>query len=87
MLFDKVPVSIRGLESLEMISEQCGSFLIPVIMAKLPNEICLRIAQETGKDAWKIDNVMKILKEEVEAREVSEGTSINTTKIVTPVPP
>ena len=86
VVFDKIMVHIRGLEALDVTSEQYGSFLIPVIMAKLPNDIRLRIARETGKEVWKIDNVLKIIKQEVEAREVSEGAAISNSK-TTPVPP
>jgi len=85
VVFDKIMVHVRGLEALEVTPEQYGSFLIPVIMAKLPNDIRLRIARETGRDSWKIDNVLKIIKQEVEAREVSEGAAI--TKTTTSVPP
>ena len=67
VVFDKIMVHIQGLEALDVTSEQYGSFLIPVIMAKLPNDIRLRIARETGKEVWKIDNVLKIIKQEVEA--------------------
>jgi len=62
VVFDKIMVHVRGLEALEITSEQYGSFLIPVIMAKLPNDLCLRIARETGRESWKIDNVLKIIK-------------------------
>ena len=86
VVFDKIMVHIRGLEALDVTSEQYGSFLIPVIMAKLPNDIRLRIARETGKEVWKIENVLKIIKQEVEAREVSEGAAISNSK-TTPVPP
>lgn len=86
VVYDKVMVHIRGLEAVGITSEQYGSFLIPVIMAKLPHEIRLRIARETGKEAWKIDNVLTMLKQEVEAREVSEGASIASPKPA-PQPP
>ena len=38
-LYDKISVNIRGLEALGVQSEQYGSLLIPIIMAKLPDEI------------------------------------------------
>ena len=71
---------VQGLEALGVTSEQYGSLLIPVIMAKFPNDIRLRIAQETGREAWKIDAILKIVKEEVEAREASEGAGISANK-------
>ena len=54
-------------------------------MAKFPTDIHLRIAKETGRETWKIGNLLKIAKQEVEAREASEGAVVNTNKI--PVSP
>jgi len=45
-------------------------------MMKFPNEICLQIARELGKIAWRITAVLDILKAEVETREVSDGSTI-----------
>lgn len=38
---------VRGLSSLGIASDEYGGLLIPVIMAKLPSEIRVRIARET----------------------------------------
>jgi len=73
-------VHIRGLEALEVPSEQYGSLLIPLIMAKFPSDIRLRITRGTGKGAWKIGPLLDILKEAVEAQEASEGSTIGTIK-------
>ena len=43
-IYDKVQVNMRGLEALGVESEQYGSFLVPVIMAKLPSQVRLQIA-------------------------------------------
>ena len=53
VVFDKIMVHVRGLEALGVASEQYGSLLIPVIMAKFPADIRLRIARETGRETWK----------------------------------
>lgn len=81
-VYDKIMVHIRGLETT---SEQYGSMLIPVIMTKFPSDIRLRIARETGGEAWKITPLLTTLRQEVEAREASEGSTINV--IRTPVQP
>ena len=70
-------VHIRDLEALEVTSEQYGSLLIPVIMSKLPSEAHLRIAQETGREAWRIGPLLGIIKTEVEAWKVSKGATMN----------
>ena len=53
--------------------DQYRSFLIPVVMAKLPAEVRLQIARVTTKDVWQIDELLQAIRAEVEARELSEG--------------
>ena len=73
-VYDKFSVHVRELSSLGVASDQYGGLLILVIMAKLPNEIRVRIARETKTSAvWKIDELLDVTKEEVEAREVGEN--------------
>ena len=52
-------------------SEKYGSMFIPIIMARLPQEISLQIAQLTSQDVWVIDDVLKVIQKEVEACELS----------------
>ena len=80
-VFDKIMVHARGLEALGVGSEQYGSLLIPVIMTKFPSDICLQIARETGREAWRIDELLQIVKQEVEAREASEGATVNPARV------
>ena len=77
--FDKIMVYVRGLGSLGIGSEQYGGLLIPVIMLKFPNEICLRAARETNKDVWEIEGLLRIIKQKVEARE-TKGTYVNSNR-------
>ena len=76
-VYDKIMIHVRGLETLGVTSEQYGSLLIPVIMTKFPSDIRLRIAQETRREVWRITPLLTILRQEVEAREVSEGSTIS----------
>ncbi|XP_028403926.1 uncharacterized protein LOC114526512 [Dendronephthya gigantea] len=78
LVYDRINTNIRGLESLGINSEQYGSLLIPVIMSKLPSETRLHIARNALDDVWKIDDLMKTISSEVEAREVSEHVMIKT---------
>ena len=45
-------------------------------MTKLPADVRLQVAQITNKDVWKIEELLQIIKEEVEATELSEGMKI-----------
>ena len=75
-VYDKINIHIRGLTSLGINSEQYGSLLIPVIMTKISSELRLRIARQSGSEVWKLDDLMGVIKSEVEARETSEGTRV-----------
>ena len=74
LVYDKINVHIRGLSSLGIESEQYGSLLI---LTKISNEIRLRIARESRSEVWKLDELMKVIREEVEARETSEGSKVS----------
>ena len=76
-VYDKISVHTRGLPSLGVDSKQYGSLLIPVIMAKLPQEVRIQIARETTKEIWEITDILNVISKEVEAREVGENVKIN----------
>ena len=65
-------IHIRGLESLGISSEKYSSLLIPLIISRMPGEIALQVARETSEDIWQINEIMDIIRKEIEAREISE---------------
>ena len=79
-IFDKVNVHIRGLSSMGVAFKDYGSLLIPVIMTKLPSDLHLRIARETQQEVWNIDDLITVIKVEVEARETNEGVKLGTSR-------
>jgi len=72
-VYDKININVRVLEALGISHEQYGSLLIPVIMTKLPYNLHLQIARFTKKDIWVVDELLEVIKVEVEAREMSES--------------
>ena len=76
-IYDKVSVNVRGLEALGVHSEQYGSLLIPIIMSKLPSDVRLQVARTRQKDVWEIKDLLEIIRNEVEARELSEHVKAN----------
>ena len=50
LVYDKIRVDIRGLESLGASSNQYGGLLIPVIMSKLPHEIRVQFIRNTERE-------------------------------------
>ena len=76
-IYDKISVHTRGLASLGVDSKQYGTLLIPVIMARLPQEVRIQIARTTKKEIWDISEILDVILHEVEAREVRENVKIN----------
>ena len=76
LVYDQLNVHIRGLAALSVNPEQYGSLLIPMITSKLPGDVQLRIVREMKDVVWKIDNLLGVIKQEVEAREACEGTRL-----------
>ena len=71
-LYDKISVNVRGLEALGVKTSQYGSLLIPIIMAKLPPDVRVLVARNTTQDVWDIESMLKVIDNEIEAREISE---------------
>ena len=67
-LYDKVESNVRSLEALGVGSDSYGSLLLPVLVKKLPNELFLMVSREIS-GYWELKSIMKILSEELEARE------------------
>ena len=59
-------------------ANQYGSLLIPVKMAKLPNEIKLQVARNAADEVWEMSTILEILLKKVDAREVSEMVKAST---------
>ncbi|XP_065918882.1 uncharacterized protein [Dysidea avara] len=81
-VYDKIHINVRGLESIGVTADQYGSFLIPIIMSKLPSEVRLQVARVTARDEWDIQELLAVIKAEVEAREISDTIKITERKPV-----
>lgn len=49
-------------------------------MSKLPAEVRLQIARVSARDVWEVDELLRVIKSEVEAREISDTIKINERK-------
>ena len=49
-VYDSLSVHVRGLQSMGISSDKYGSLLIPIIMAKLPNDVRLAIARKASSN-------------------------------------
>ena len=83
LVYVKISINIRGLESLRVSSSQYSSLLIPVITSKLPHEIRVQVARNTAREVWDMSELLEVIRQEVEAREISEGvkTNVNLEKV------
>lgn len=79
-VYDKMNVHVRGLESVGVDPESYGSLLIPIIMARVPQDVSLRIAKLTSQEVWEIQAVLEIIRKEVEARVLSDNVKIQKAK-------
>ena len=83
LIYDKAYAHMCGLESLGIGASQCGSFLIPVIMSKLPHDVRLQIARISVKDVWEVEELMTAIKKEVRAGELCDTIKITESHLAT----
>ena len=68
LLYDQAECHIWCLKSLGIPSESYGSLLLaPILMKRLPHELCVTISNEVGVESWNVDKMMEIAKKEIEA--------------------
>ena len=70
-LYEKVESSVRNLKTLDVDPRSYGTFLVPLINAKLPNELRLLISRKFENEVWLLSDLLKHLKIEIEAKERS----------------
>ena len=68
-LYDQVESHVRSLQTVGIKPEHYGPLLIPIILERVPEEIKLGISRRLGTTNWKIEEFMRILKDEIAARE------------------
>lgn len=66
---DKVESHVRGLRALDVPSSSYGGLLSSVLMNKLPPDVRLVVSRKVPEDEWCLDALMKVIDEEVDARE------------------
>lgn len=68
-LYDRVESHVRCLKSLGVTSSSYGHLLSSLLMKKIPSDISLIVSRETIKEGWDLDSMMKVMEQEIEARE------------------
>ena len=49
-------------------------------MSKLPQEVRIQVARNTAQEVWQMSDILDVIRQEVEAREISEGVKVNADK-------
>ena len=70
-LLDQAESSVRNTKSLKVETNLYRQLQVPLLKEKLPNDLTLRIACEFENDVWLLDDMLGILKKEVELQERS----------------
>ena len=74
-IYDQVEIDVRGLQAQGVDSAQYGTLLIPIIMAKTPDDLHLILSRQFCGDNWNLDELLKAFKTELEARERCASSS------------
>ena len=76
-LCDSVETSVRNLKSLRVETSRYGSLLVPLINQKLPNDLRVVIARNFENNVWTLGEILKLLKTEIQAKELSLSVTIS----------
>ena len=56
---------MRSLQAIGVATESYGSFLAPVVMAKIPEEMRIAITRKITTEQWDIESILGAFREEV----------------------
>ena len=75
-LYDTVEAQVRGLNSMGVKPETYGALLSSVMLGKLPQEVRLLLSRKMGDGDRKLDDMMKLLLGELQARERAAASNV-----------
>ena len=71
-IYDKLESHVRSLHNIGINSETYGSFLSPVIMSKIPEELRIAIIRDLSTEEWDLESMLEIFRKELQIREKSQ---------------
>ena len=82
-MYDQIEICVRNSKSLDIEITTYGSLVVPVLNDKSVLELRVILSRKFENDVWRLDDVLKCLKTEVEAKEGSIfiGTSSELQKV------
>ncbi|XP_028397211.1 uncharacterized protein LOC114521021 [Dendronephthya gigantea] len=76
-LYDTVESHIRALNSLGVHPSSYGNLLCSMLMNKIPQELRIRVSREVKEDIWDLEHLLKLIGDDIEARERACGNTTN----------
>ena len=76
-LYDQIESSVRNLQTLKVDISSCASLLVPLINEKVPTDIRVIIARKFKSEVWDLNEMIEVLKLEIEAKERSLSAYIS----------
>ena len=74
-LYDQIESSVRNLQTLKVDTNSYASLLMPLINEKLPTDIRVIVARKFKSEVWDLNEMIEVLKLEIEAKERSLSVS------------
>ena len=74
-LYDQIESSVKNLQTLKVDTDSYGSLLVPLINEKLPTDIRVILARKFNSEVWDLNEMIEVLKLEIEAKERSLSVS------------
>ena len=74
-LYDQIESSVRNLQTLKVDTNSYASLLMPLINEKLPTDIRVIVARKFKSEDWDLNEMIEVLKLEIEAKERSLSVS------------
>ena len=68
-IYDKLESYVRSLQNVGVSPDTYGSFLAPVVMSKIPQELRILISRDMPSGEWKLEPLLKIFNTELQLRE------------------
>ena len=68
-LYDTVESHVRGLQGMDISPEMYSSFLMPILMQKLPDEFRIAITRNLETETWNLEDILKEFRKELQLRE------------------
>ena len=72
-LYDQIEAHVRGLKTLDVPDTAYGTFLLPILVSKIPDELRILLSRNMTDDSWELNTLLKNFCEELENRERCEG--------------